>query len=297
MTDEWITLGEGGDKILRDNGDSSVWDPSPLSVMERLLNNERNHIDYVIDELIDEVDWESYNPNLYRNEWGRIIRSPLKRKGHVTVDVCTPYGTISRSTLSKASLNYIPSLYTALKKSTWGGLHPILPKSGQGSGISDHNGSRLRDQKFMMSNRSMKNKRKVYPESVGVPKNSTSSSENDEDDLWVDDDEEGDAKRNVGVRNRLRSQQSIKRIEHGDKANNKNTTKASIDSLMRYAAHLKRKASSKNANGELSNDVNADKRTGRTRLKIATSLEAHRRRRDLTKQLQEKSEKAVVDEV
>ena len=80
----------------------------------------------VLDELIDKVDWEDYKPPIYRNEWGRIIRSPIKNKGHIIMDMCLPSGTIQRTTFSKANLVSVPSIFTALRRATWGGLFPVL---------------------------------------------------------------------------------------------------------------------------------------------------------------------------
>ena len=72
------------------------------------------------------MDWEEYNPPLYRAEWGRVLRSPLKNTGHVTLDLCLPSGDIARNVLSKSNVVHVPSLYTALRKTTWGGLFPVL---------------------------------------------------------------------------------------------------------------------------------------------------------------------------
>ena len=72
------------------------------------------------------MDWEEYNPPLYRAEWGRVLRSPLKSTGHVTLDLCLPSGEVARNVLSKSNVVHVPSLYTALRKTTWGGLFPVL---------------------------------------------------------------------------------------------------------------------------------------------------------------------------
>ena len=53
-------------------------------------------------------------------------RSPIKSKGHITLDVCTPEGRLVRNTVSRSNLHQIPSLYTAMRKTTWGGLFPVL---------------------------------------------------------------------------------------------------------------------------------------------------------------------------
>ena len=41
------------------------------------------------------------------------------------MDICTPLGNVKRHILSKNHLLNIPSLYSAVRKTTWGGLHPI----------------------------------------------------------------------------------------------------------------------------------------------------------------------------
>jgi ribosomal protein RSM22 (predicted rRNA methylase) len=42
------------------------------------------------------------------------------------MDLCTPEGRLLRNTVSKSNMHHIPSLYTALRKTTWGGLFPVL---------------------------------------------------------------------------------------------------------------------------------------------------------------------------
>jgi ribosomal protein RSM22 (predicted rRNA methylase) len=59
----------------------------------------------------------SYRPvefscNLY-------FRSPIKANGHITFDVCAPTGRIMRQVLAKSSVKAIPSLFVALRKTTW----------------------------------------------------------------------------------------------------------------------------------------------------------------------------------
>ncbi|CAN0489715.1 unnamed protein product, partial [Laminaria digitata] len=34
--------------------------------------------------------------SLKRDDWARLIRKPLKAKGHALLDVCTPEGNIQR---------------------------------------------------------------------------------------------------------------------------------------------------------------------------------------------------------
>jgi ribosomal protein RSM22 (predicted rRNA methylase) len=123
-------------KITMADDDSSAH-PSTLEVLNRLMVTNKKDVKNVVEKLIDEVDWEEYKPPLRRTEWGRVLRSPLKRRGHVSIDMCEPSGTVVRTTLSKRPLHHIPSLFTAIKKTTWGGLHPTLPDSLQKSPLSD----------------------------------------------------------------------------------------------------------------------------------------------------------------
>ena len=55
-----------------------------------------------------------------------LLRAPLKANGHVTLDLCFPNGTIRRNVISKTVLKIVPSFYTALRKTCWGGLFPSL---------------------------------------------------------------------------------------------------------------------------------------------------------------------------
>jgi len=104
--------------------------PTPLSILERFVDAGPRDIPRIMDNLLDEIDWEDYRPPLHREEWGRIVRSPIKNKGHITMDVCTPQGQLLRSTLSRANLRHIPALYSSLRKTTWGGLFPVLADDG-----------------------------------------------------------------------------------------------------------------------------------------------------------------------
>ena len=94
-------------------------DPTPLQVLSRVMACKKDRIPQLVDTLIDEVDWEEYSPPLHRKEWSRIIRSPIKANGHITFDVCAPNGKALRQILSKANVKAIPSLFVALRKTTW----------------------------------------------------------------------------------------------------------------------------------------------------------------------------------
>jgi ribosomal protein RSM22 (predicted rRNA methylase) len=62
---------------------------------------------------------------LQHRDWGRIVRSPIKKRGHVVMDVCYPSGTLGRSVVSRGNgEGRIPVFYRAARKAQWGGLYP-----------------------------------------------------------------------------------------------------------------------------------------------------------------------------
>ena len=100
--------------------------------MQRFLEAEGEEaVEDLVEDLVDEVDWDDYNPPLFRAEYGRLIRSPLKKKGHVILDTCQADGNLTRSVLSKSEVWQVPTLYSALRKLRWGGLVPVLPLQQQ----------------------------------------------------------------------------------------------------------------------------------------------------------------------
>lgn len=86
--------------------------------------------------LLSQVDWDEYRPPLHRQDYGRLVRSPIKNKGHVLMDLCMPSGALHRTTLSRANLISVPALYTAVRKTTWGGLFPVLADNDEQSAIA-----------------------------------------------------------------------------------------------------------------------------------------------------------------
>lgn len=67
--------------------------------------------------------------NLYLDVY-KYHRTPIKSKGHITLDLCTPNGEIIRSTFSRSKVINVPSMFVALRKTSWGGIFPsnILDK-------------------------------------------------------------------------------------------------------------------------------------------------------------------------
>ena len=78
-----------------------------------------------------------------RKGWGRLIRAPLKRKGHILLDYCSAggcskscgkngnvddgKGRIIRQKVSRGwSARVAPGSYSAARKARWGGMWPDL---------------------------------------------------------------------------------------------------------------------------------------------------------------------------
>merc|ERR1711935_900399 len=73
----------------------------------------------------DDLGLELLQGEEKRQSMGRIVRAPIKKKGHVYIDYCAGPGRIIRSRVTKALSNSIaPGIYAAARKSRWGGLWP-----------------------------------------------------------------------------------------------------------------------------------------------------------------------------
>jgi len=67
------------------------------------------------------------------SSWGRLVRPPIKKKGHVILDFCSGKqmgqgdGQIIRHRVSKSVMSRVaPGAYTAARKARWGGLWPDI---------------------------------------------------------------------------------------------------------------------------------------------------------------------------
>jgi len=73
----------------------------------------------------DDLGLELLQGEEKRQSMGRIVRAPIKKKGHVYIDYCAAPGRIIRSRVTKALSNSVaPGIYAAARKSRWGGLWP-----------------------------------------------------------------------------------------------------------------------------------------------------------------------------
>lgn len=72
----------------------------------------------------DDLGLELLRGEEKRATMGRIVRAPIKKKGHVYIDYCAAPGRIIRSRVAKSSTNVAPGIWTAARKSRWGGFWP-----------------------------------------------------------------------------------------------------------------------------------------------------------------------------
>jgi ribosomal protein RSM22 (predicted rRNA methylase) len=74
----------------------------------------------------DHLGLELLRGDRKRSSFGRIIQAPRKKKGHVLIDCCTAPGRIVTHIIPKSMSNAAPGVYSAARKSRWGGFWPDL---------------------------------------------------------------------------------------------------------------------------------------------------------------------------
>jgi ribosomal protein RSM22 (predicted rRNA methylase) len=106
--------------------------------LRHILNEAVQIEDRFLDSTRDKLGMELVHGNNRRKGWGRLIRAPIKKKGHVLVDYCSggctgcsqldgTQGRIIRQAVSRGwSSKVAPGCYAAARKSRWGGLWPDL---------------------------------------------------------------------------------------------------------------------------------------------------------------------------
>jgi hypothetical protein len=94
--------------------------------------------DRYLDSDLDPLGLELVSGDRNREKFGRIVRAPIKRKGHVWIDCCcpgpaheqgqgaggAPGGRIVRHGVRKSASQVAPGIYAAARKSRWGGYWP-----------------------------------------------------------------------------------------------------------------------------------------------------------------------------
>jgi ribosomal protein RSM22 (predicted rRNA methylase) len=72
----------------------------------------------------DDLGLELVRSEAIRQSYGRIVRAPKKYRGQVWVDLCVAPGSIVRHHILKRQASLAPGIYSAARKSRWGGLWP-----------------------------------------------------------------------------------------------------------------------------------------------------------------------------
>jgi len=95
----------------------SVFEPHEEIVLGLQSEDEKDTVE------IPAVDGEALRMEAY--EWPRIVYPPLKKSGHVIMDVCTINAEIARHTITKSQGK---QAYYDARKSSWGDSFPHPPK-------------------------------------------------------------------------------------------------------------------------------------------------------------------------
>jgi ribosomal protein RSM22 (predicted rRNA methylase) len=95
--------------------------------------------DSYLDSDLDPLGLELLQGDANRASFGRILHAPIKRKGHVWIDCCTgggrnndhedDDGRIVRHSVSKSMSKVAPGIYSAARKSRWGGYWPTVSQA------------------------------------------------------------------------------------------------------------------------------------------------------------------------
>ena len=120
-----------GDPFRRDNVTDLLTDALDAASLRaddlahRTFEKARELNSRYIESENDDLGLELLQGEDKRRSMGRIIRAPIKKKGHVYIDYCAAPGRIIRSRVTKALSNSVaPGIYGAARKSRWGGLWP-----------------------------------------------------------------------------------------------------------------------------------------------------------------------------
>ncbi|KAJ2599460.1 37S ribosomal protein S22 [Coemansia sp. RSA 1721] len=105
--------------VLSDSADVDSQQNSPVSISEAQSNPDKYLPNGYLRKTQERLAGEAYY-------WPRIILPPIKRKGHVTADVCTVNGHIERWVFTKS---HDKQAYRDARKASWGDLFPHKPKS------------------------------------------------------------------------------------------------------------------------------------------------------------------------
>lgn len=106
-------------ELLRRSGPSQEQQQQQLGLRGRQQGGDAEEEDG------SQFDWDSLDEQpLLRGEWSRIVRSPKKSKGRVSMELCTPDGHVEQVTVARAAARALPGKMLAARKAEWGGLWP-----------------------------------------------------------------------------------------------------------------------------------------------------------------------------
>lgn len=94
--------------------------------VEQLLREATELESRYLDSDDDGLGLELLRGDQSRSSFGRIINAPKKRKGHVLIDSCAGPGRIVTHLIPKSMSKGAPGIYSAARKSRWGGFWPNL---------------------------------------------------------------------------------------------------------------------------------------------------------------------------
>lgn len=101
------------------------WHEPPEVLHQRAVELERQFLEN--NDHDDDLGLDFVQGDQNRHSFGRIVHAPLKKKGHVLMDTCIgPHGKIVRHKVNKALSKAFPGIYSAARKSRWGGYWPIV---------------------------------------------------------------------------------------------------------------------------------------------------------------------------
>jgi ribosomal protein RSM22 (predicted rRNA methylase) len=93
---------------------------------ETLVGEALNLEDRFLNSDDDVLGLELLRSDDERQAFGRIIRAPIKNRGHVLIDCCVGPGTLARNKVQKSMNTIAPGLFASARKSRWGGLWPVV---------------------------------------------------------------------------------------------------------------------------------------------------------------------------
>ncbi|KAH7333237.1 mitochondrial small ribosomal subunit Rsm22-domain-containing protein [Rhexocercosporidium sp. MPI-PUGE-AT-0058] len=111
---------------VRRGVDARKTSPNPLQGEEATLQSLVGYEDHDLPESDIEIDTESSDVKFEPLNLPRIILPSLKRRGHVTLDLCTPSGKLERWTVPRS---FSKAAYRDARKSSWGDLWALGAKT------------------------------------------------------------------------------------------------------------------------------------------------------------------------